>query len=101
VIYRIEEIEREHDQSICQTIKSVGAKYGAIAACLGPPDLEVLCVSQQYRKGDGSIYYIASVAGPWRSSKALGMQQALSSAYLKSQGLYGLRDEWIKLHHPR
>jgi RNA-directed DNA polymerase len=37
--------------------------------------------------------------GPWRSSKTPGIQQALSNAYLKSQGLYALRDGWIKLHH--
>ena len=37
--------------------------------------------------------------GPWRSSKTPGIQQALSNAFLKSQGLYSLRDGWIKLHH--
>lgn len=37
--------------------------------------------------------------GPWRSSKTPGIQQALSNDYLKSQGLYSLRDGWIKLHH--
>jgi RNA-directed DNA polymerase len=37
--------------------------------------------------------------GPWRSSKTPGINQALSNAYLKSQGLYTLRDGWIKLHH--
>ena len=39
--------------------------------------------------------------GPWRSSKTPGIQQALSSDYLKSQGLYELRDGWIKLHHSK
>ncbi|WP_293267913.1 reverse transcriptase domain-containing protein, partial [Neptunomonas sp.] len=39
--------------------------------------------------------------GPWRSSKTPGIQQALSNAYLKSQGLYALRDGWIKLHYPK
>jgi RNA-directed DNA polymerase len=39
--------------------------------------------------------------GPWRSSKTPGIQQALSNAYLKSQGLYALRDGWIKLHHSK
>jgi len=34
--------------------------------------------------------------GPWRSSKTPGINQALSNAYLKSQGLYELRDGWIK-----
>lgn len=38
--------------------------------------------------------------GPWRSAKTPGIQQALSNAYLKSQGLYALRDGWIKLHYP-
>ncbi len=37
--------------------------------------------------------------GPWRSSKTPGINQALSNAYLKSQGLYALRDGWIKLYH--
>ena len=37
--------------------------------------------------------------GPWRSSKTPGINQALSNAYLKFQGLYALRDGWIKLHH--
>jgi RNA-directed DNA polymerase len=39
--------------------------------------------------------------GPWRSSKTPGIQQALSNAYLKSQGLYALRDGWINLHHSK
>ena len=30
--------------------------------------------------------------GPWRSSKTPGINQALSNAYLKSEGLYELRD---------
>jgi RNA-directed DNA polymerase len=37
--------------------------------------------------------------GPWRSAKTPGIQQALSNAYLNSQGLYALRDGWIKLHY--
>lgn len=37
--------------------------------------------------------------GPWRSSKTPGIQQALSNAYLKSQGLCSLRDGWVKLHY--
>ena len=39
--------------------------------------------------------------GPWRSSKTPGINQALSNAYLKDQGLYALRDGWIKLHHSK
>ncbi|MEE1672440.1 group II intron reverse transcriptase/maturase [Agarivorans aestuarii] len=39
--------------------------------------------------------------GPWRSSKTPGIQQALSNAYLASQGLFALRDGWIKLHHSK
>ncbi|OUS41065.1 group II intron reverse transcriptase/maturase [Oleispira antarctica] len=39
--------------------------------------------------------------GPWRSSKTPGINQALSNAYLKSEGLYTLRDGWIKLHHSK
>lgn len=37
--------------------------------------------------------------GPWRSSKTPGIQQALSNAYLKSEGLFALRDGWIKIHY--
>ncbi|OED41583.1 hypothetical protein AB833_09455 [Chromatiales bacterium (ex Bugula neritina AB1)] len=40
-----------------------------------------------------------SSKGPWRSSKTPGIQQALSLAFLKSEGLASLRDGWIKLHH--
>ena len=39
--------------------------------------------------------------GPWRSSKTPGINQALSNACLKDQGLYALRDGWIKLHHSK
>lgn len=39
--------------------------------------------------------------GPYRSSKTPGIQQALSNEYLKAQGLYSLRDGWIKLHHAK
>ena len=38
--------------------------------------------------------------GPWRSSKTPGIQQALGLKYLKSEGLYSLRDGWIKVHYP-
>ncbi|MEE9319485.1 MAG: hypothetical protein V3U76_03470 [Granulosicoccus sp.] len=36
---------------------------------------------------------------PCRRSKTPGIQQALSNAYLKTEGLYELRSGWIKLHH--
>ncbi len=39
--------------------------------------------------------------GPWRSAKTPGINQALSLDYLKSEGLYPLRDGWIALHHPK
>ena len=39
--------------------------------------------------------------GPWRSAKTPGIHQALSNSYLKSEGLYALRDGWIKLHHSK
>lgn len=39
--------------------------------------------------------------GPWRSSKTPGIQKALSNDFLKSQGLYSLRDGWIQLHHAK
>ena len=37
--------------------------------------------------------------GPCRSAKTPGIQQALSNAHLKSEGLYSLRSGWISLHH--
>jgi RNA-directed DNA polymerase len=39
--------------------------------------------------------------GPWRSAKSPGINQALSLDYLKSEGLYSLRDGWIALHHSK
>lgn len=39
--------------------------------------------------------------GPWRSAKTPGINQALSLKYLKSEGLYSLRDGWIELHYPK
>lgn len=39
--------------------------------------------------------------GPWRSSKTPGIQQALSNAYLKKEGLYSLREGWIAVHYPK
>jgi RNA-directed DNA polymerase len=39
--------------------------------------------------------------GPWRSAKTPGINQALSLDYLKSEGLYSLRDGWIALHYPK
>ena len=39
--------------------------------------------------------------GPWRSAKTPGINQALSLDYLKSEGLYSLRDGWIELHYPK
>ncbi len=38
--------------------------------------------------------------GPWRSSKTPGIQQALCNDYLKSEGLFSLRQRWIKVHCP-
>ena len=43
---------------------------------------------------------VVSPCWAWRlSSKTRGINQALSNAYLKSQGLYELRNGWIKFHH--
>jgi RNA-directed DNA polymerase len=36
----------------------------------------------------------------WRSARTPGINQALSLKYLKPEGLYSLRDGWIKLHYP-
>ncbi len=48
-----------------------------------------------------AIAYDITRKGPWRSAKNPDIQQALSNDYLKSQGLYALRDGWIKLHHAK
>jgi RNA-directed DNA polymerase len=37
---------------------------------------------------------------PWRSARTPGINQVLSLKHLKSEGLYSLRDGWIKLHYP-
>jgi len=34
-------------------------------------------------------------------SERLGINQVLSNVYLKYQGLYELRDGWIKLHYSK
>ena len=39
--------------------------------------------------------------GPWRSAKSPGINLALSLDYLKSEGLYSLRDGWVALHYPK
>jgi RNA-directed DNA polymerase len=39
--------------------------------------------------------------GPWRSANSPGINQALSLDYLKSEGLYSLRDGWVALHYPK
>lgn len=39
--------------------------------------------------------------GPWRSSRTPGINQALSNAYLKSEGLYTLHCGWIKFHRSK
>jgi RNA-directed DNA polymerase len=48
----------------------------------------------------GVLHSISS-KGPWRSTKSPGINQALSLDYLKSEGLYSLRDGWIVLHYPK
>ena len=56
---------------------------------------------------DARVHVQAAVAcgitskGPWRSAKTPGINQALSLDYLKSEGLYSLRDGWIALHYPK
>lgn len=39
--------------------------------------------------------------GLWRSAKTPGVNQALSLEFLKSEGLYSLREGWIPLHYPK
>ena len=58
-------------------------------------------------RSDAWVHVQAAVAcgitskGPWRSAKSPGINQALSLDYLKSEGLYSLRDGWIALHYPK
>lgn len=58
---------------------------------------------RQWRKPRTKITVACGITnkGSCRSSKTPGIQQALSNTYLKSQGLYALRDGWIKLHHAK
>lgn len=59
-------------------------------------------VQNLLRRGVSIISAVAcgtTSKGPWRSSKTPGIQQALSNAFLKAEGLFSLRDGWIKLHH--
>ena len=37
---------------------------------------------------------------PWRSSKTPGINQAISDDYLVKEGLFSLRNGWIKVHYP-
>ncbi|MGB6128875.1 MAG: GNAT family N-acetyltransferase [Psychrilyobacter sp.] len=60
-MYKIKEIEAVHDKEICEIIKEVGAQYGAVGEGFGPSDLEVLNMSQHYKKEEGSIYLIAII----------------------------------------
>ncbi len=38
--------------------------------------------------------------GPWRSSKTPGINQAISNEYLVKEGLFSLRNGWVKVHYP-
>lgn len=38
--------------------------------------------------------------GPWRSSKTPGINQAISNDYLVKEGLFSLRNGWVKVHYP-
>lgn len=52
----------------------------------------------QYLGDRINCFGIAS-KGPWRSSKTPKINKSLSNAYLNYQGLYALRDSWVKLRH--
>jgi RNA-directed DNA polymerase len=38
--------------------------------------------------------------GPWRSSKTPGSNQAISNKYLVKEGLFSLRNGWMKVYYP-
>lgn len=59
-------------------------------------NLQKLGVPHELAKACGS-----SSKGQWRNSRTQGIQMALSNDYLKSQGVYALRDGWISLHHAK
>ncbi|MDA7741992.1 GNAT family N-acetyltransferase [Francisellaceae bacterium] len=61
--YKIDEIRKDDDLTICQIIKKVGAEYGAVGQGFGPSDPEVLCMSQNYKKDLKSKYLVARVNG--------------------------------------
>ena len=39
--------------------------------------------------------------GPWRSSRTFGINLGLNDNFLKSMGLFALRDIWIEIHYGR
>jgi RNA-directed DNA polymerase len=56
-------------------------------------------------RSDPSVHVQAAVEcgtnikGPWRCAKTSGFNQVLSFDYMKSEGLYSLRDGWISLRY--
>ncbi|MDA9556033.1 GNAT family N-acetyltransferase, partial [Vibrio sp.] len=49
----------QHNSTICQIIKQVGAEYGAIGEGFGPSDPEVEAMSQYYTAETNSLYLVA------------------------------------------
>ena len=59
----IMEIQPEHDDVICNIIKTVGSEFGAIGDGFGPSDAEVLEMSAHYDDQRGSLYLVALLDG--------------------------------------
>lgn len=60
-------------------------------------------IAKLMKRGVGTQWAVTCAMtrkGAWRSSKTPGIQQALSNDYLKSEGLFSLRDGWVKVHYP-
>ncbi len=59
----IEKIRPEHDDAVCNIIKTVGKAYGAVGEGFGPGDAEVLSMSHHYGDETKSRYIVAIVDG--------------------------------------
>jgi len=61
--YQIVTISKQHDQSVCDIIKAVGAEHGAVGEGYGPSDPEVSCMSEHYLDHTASLYLVVLIGG--------------------------------------
>ncbi|GLS91378.1 N-acetyltransferase [Psychromonas marina] len=57
----IQPIQAQHNNKICEIIKSVGAEYGAVGDGFGPSDPEVEAMSDFYNAQNNSQYFVVMV----------------------------------------